>query len=428
MLRIAHCLLSAACVGRSPITSFTLANSYREFHNRNRKGSRRLPTQNHYTKRVTLADVAGVSGFSISTVSLVLTEAPLSRYVAASTKAHIRAVASKLGYHPDAAARLLRSRRSHTIGIMVSDISDPFCTLILQGIEKALYPTTYLPIIMIAHNQRKQFGRHLEMLMERRVEGLILVANWLFGEFDQLADIQKSQIPMIGVGRDLTASHVRSLQVDNEAGGYAAARHLYDLGHRKIAVLRGPSELADSDRRWNGIRRFAAEVRLPLVPERVGQLAAADDPTSGFEGGFRLTSAMIERGVEFTAVIAFDDLTGLGAIRALRQTGRRVPEDCSVIGFDDVPHAAVNTPGLTTIRQPMEQMGSLAAKWVLDSLADTKPPHTAVETPSLPGTLHLLPPELVVRQSTAQRLVDMRAAPVTELAAAVQERTRRKKV
>ncbi|WP_353071608.1 LacI family DNA-binding transcriptional regulator [Tunturiibacter gelidoferens] len=384
-------------------------------------------TQNHYTKRITLADVARVSGFSISTVSLVLNEAPLSRYVAASTKEHIRAVASKLGYRPDAAARSLRSRRSHTIGIMVSDISDPFCTLILQGIEKALHPTTYLPIIMIAHNQRKQFGRHLEMMMERRVEGLILVANWLFGEFDQLADFRKSQIPMVGVGRDLTASRVRSLQVDNEAGGYAAARHLYDLGHRKIAVLRGPSELADSDRRWNGIQRFASEVGLPLASKRVGQLPAADDPTSGFEGGYRLISAMIEQGVEFTAVIAFDDLTGLGAIRALRQTGRYVPEDCSVIGFDDVPHAAVNTPGLTTIRQPMEEMGSLAAKWVLDSLADTKPSHTATETSSLSGTLHLLPPELVIRQSTTRRLIDIRTAPVTRLGVAAQGRSRRKK-
>ena len=133
----------------------------------------------------------------------------------------------------------------------------PFCTLILQGIEKALQPTTYLPVIMIAHNRREQFERHIEMMLERRVEGLVLVANWLFGEFDLLADIEKNQIPTIGVGRDLTASGIRSLQVDNEAGGYAAAQHLYELGHREIAVLRGPSELSDSDRRWQGIQRFA---------------------------------------------------------------------------------------------------------------------------------------------------------------------------
>ncbi len=332
----------------------------------------------------------------------MLNEAPLSRYVAASTKEHIRAVALKLGYHPDSFARSLRSRRSHTIGIMISDISDPFCTLILQGIEKALYPTTYLPIIMIAHNHREQFERHLEMLMERRVEGLILVANWLFGEFDLLEEIEKYQIPTVGVGRDLTSSRVRSLQVDNEAGGYRAAQHLYELGHREIVVLRGPSELSDSDRRWQGIQRFASEAGLSLAPERIGQLAAAAEAISGFEEGLRLTSSILDRGIEFTALLAFDDLTGLGAIRALHHAGRQVPEDCSVIGFDDVPLAAVNTPGLTTIRQPMEQMGSLAAEWVLNNLQAPQTARTEAETPLLSGTLHLLPPELVTRESTAR--------------------------
>ena len=138
------------------------------------------------------------------------------------------------------------------------------------------------------------------------------MANWLFGEFDLLSDIEKNQIPTVGVGRDLTASRIRSLQVDNEAGGYAAAKHLYEFGHREIAVLRGPSELSDSDRRWQGIQRFAAEAGLSLASRRVAQLAPAVDPTSGFEEGFRLTAAMIGRGVKFTAVLAFDDLTAPG--------------------------------------------------------------------------------------------------------------------
>jgi DNA-binding LacI/PurR family transcriptional regulator len=361
-----------------------------------------LPKQKLLTNRVTLADVARRSGFSVSTVSIVLNEAPLSRYVAATTKERIRAVASQLGYRPDAFARSLRSRRSHTIGVMVSDISDPFCTLILQGIEKALCSTSYLPIIMIAYNQREQFERHIKMMLERRVEGLIVIANWLFGEFDSLADIKKDQIPTVGVGRDLTASSVRSLQVDNETGGYMAARHLYELGHRKIAILRGPSELSDSDRRWQGIQRFAAEAGLSLAPSRVRQLAPAVEAISGFQEGFRLSSAMIQERVKFTAILAFDDLTGLGAIRALRQAGRHVPEDCSVIGFDDVPHAAVSTPGLTTIRQPMEQMGSLAAEWVVESLDSPEALEAAV--PVLSDTLHLLQPELVVRDSTTRWL------------------------
>ena len=114
-------------------------------------------------------------------------------------------------------------------------------------------------------------------------------------------------------------------------------------------------------------------------------------------------SAMIDKSAKFTAVLAFDDLTALGAIRALRGAGRSVPDDCSVIGFDDVPLAAVSTPGLTTIRQPMEQMGSLAAEWVLEALRGTKEAPAGDGVPSLSGTLHLLPPELVVRESTARR-------------------------
>lgn len=361
-----------------------------------------MPKQKVSTNRVTLADVARQSGVSVSTVSIVLNEAPLSRYVAATTKVRIRAVASQLGYRPNAFARSLRSRRSHTIGVMVSDISDPFCTLILQGIEKALCATSYLPIIMIAYNQREQFERHIKMMLERRVEGLIVIANWLFGEFDSLADIKKDQIPTVGVGRDLTASGVGSLQVDNEAGGYAAARHLYELGHREIAILRGPSELSDSERRWQGIQRFAADAGLALAPRRIRQLAPAVEATSGFQEGVRLTSAMIQEKINFTAVLAFDDLTGLGAIRALRQAGRHVPEDYSVIGFDDVPHAAVSTPGLTTIRQPMEQMGSLAAEWVVEALDKPKGPHAPSKHPVLSNTLHLLKPELIVRNSTAR--------------------------
>lgn len=354
-------------------------------------------------ERVRIVDVARASGFSTSTVSLVLNEAALSRYVASTTKEHIRAVAAKLGYRPDVSARSLRSRRSQTIGIMVSDISDPFCTLILEGIEKTLSPTSYLPIIMIAQNGRKQFERHVEMLMERRVEGVILVANWLFAEFDQLSVLDQANIPTIAVGRDLTARGVDSVQVDNDGGGYAAARHLYELGHRDIAVLLGPSELSDSYLRWSGIQRFASDNGLSLSKTHVKQLARGIEPTAGFDEGLRLTSEWIGQGTPFSAILAFDDLTAMGAIRALRQAGRRVPEDCSVIGFDDIPHAAMNTPGLTTIRQPMEEMGAFTARWVLGALDrdSHKPDRAQTGVPADLGNLHLMPSELVVRGSTA---------------------------
>jgi LacI family transcriptional regulator len=361
-----------------------------------------VATRKTKSTHVTLADVARVSGFSTSTVSIVLNEAPLSRYVAASTKEHIRKKADQLGYHPDALARSLSRRHSQTIGVLVFDISDPFCMSLLRGIERTLYPTPYLPIIMDADNRPEQFERYLDMLIGRRVEGLILVANWLFAEIDTLSKIEKNKIPITSVGRDLTARSVRSVVVDNEAGGYAAMKHLYTLGHRKIAVLRGPNAMEDSLRRWHGIQRFAAEAGLRLDPRLTVELPSLMDPVSGFEGGMRLTAGLIESKIDFSSILAFDDLTALGAMRALWAAERRVPDDCSVVGFDDVPHAALASPAITTIRQPMLEMGELAANLVLDAIAPSKPgaPRSRL--------LHQLPPELIQRDST--RMVPGRRA------------------
>ncbi len=352
---------------------------------------------------MTLADVARASGFSASTVSIVLNEAPLSRYVAAGTKELIRRTAAELGYHPDAMARSLSRRRSQTIGVLVYDISDPFCMVLLRGIERALYDTPFLPIIMDADNRPDQFERYLDMLIGRRVEGLVLVANWIFAEIDPLSKIDKNHIPITVVGGDLTGRGIQSVVVDNEAGGYAAIAHLYRMGHRKIAFVRGPEELDDSARRWAGIEKFAAEVKLKLDPRLTVQLPGLKDAMSSFDGGLRFTAELIATGREFTALLASDDLTALGAIRALATAGRRVPEDCSVIGYDDIPHAGLNTPGLTTIRQPMLDMGGLAAKLALDAIAAG--PGAGEEK-----LLHLLEPELVERDST-RKLARIKTAP-----------------
>jgi LacI family transcriptional regulator len=351
-------------------------------------------THTKKSTHVTLADVARVCGFSTSTVSIVLNEAPLSRYVAATTKELIRKKAVEMGYQPDAMARSLSRRRRQTIGVLVFDISDPFCMSLLRGIERTLYSTSYLPIIMDADNRREEFDRYLDMLIGYRVEGLIVVANWLFAEIDSLSKIKRNKIPMTVVGRDLTARSIRSVVVDNEAGGYAAIKHLYRLGHRKIASLCGPKELEDSARRWLGIRRFAREVGLHLDPRLTFQLPALMDPTSGFEGGLRLTAALIDAKIDFSAILAFDDITALGAMRALWRAGRRVPDDCSVIGFDDIPYAGLSSPAITTIRQPLHDMGCLATKLVLDAIAASNP------RASKANLLHLLPPVLVERGST----------------------------
>src|SRR6201998_2011804 len=199
---------------------------------------------------VTMRDVANLSGFSPATVSIVLNSAPLARYIAPATKKKIEESARKLGYRPNAMARFLRSKRSHSVGVMFVDITDPFCTPVLRGIENALYQSSYVPIFADAHNQKNRFERYLEMLLEHHVEALIVVANWLFVDIHVLADVTKRDIPAATICWELPGDTVSSVMVDNEVGGRLALEHLHQLGHRKIAFIRGPKTLIDSASRW----------------------------------------------------------------------------------------------------------------------------------------------------------------------------------
>jgi len=352
------------------------------------------PLATRTPKSVTLQDVAHASGYSVSSVSIVLNEAPLAENLSPKTRRTIREAAEKLGYRPHVFARSLRTQRSNTIGVIVFDMSDPFCTLILRGIDKQLEPAGFLPVVMDAHNNRERFERYLEMAVDRRVEGLVVVANWLFVSIDALKQQAKDWLPTVVVGRDLHRAGVRSVLVDNERGGYLALRHLYELGHRKVSFLLGPRQLSDSSRRWAGMKRFAVQSGLEIADSRVLQLPNLSDPLTGFSSGAELTGRWLHDGDRFTAIAAFDDMTAFGAIRGLNNHGLRVPEDCSVIGFDDVPMAELATPSLTTIRQPMEAMGRYAAEVVSSQISNG-----SVRDQSEP--LKLLEPELVIRQSTS---------------------------
>src|SRR6266436_2898583 len=343
---------------------------------------------------VTIRDVAKRSGFSSSTVSIVLNNAPLARYIPVATKTKIESAAKKLGYRPNLFARSLRNRRSHAVGVMVFDMTDPFCTLVLRGIENALYQASYLPILTDVHNERTRFERYLEMLLDRRIEGLIVVANWLFVNIDVLGDLEKSRIPTAVIGRELKNDSISSILVDNELGAYSAIEHLYSLGHRKIAFIRGPKTLGDSVPRWRGIQSFAKTNRLELNPALVVDLPESSDPSSGFEAGFELTEKLIAKRLPFTALMAFDDLTAFGSIRALAKAGLSVPDNCSVIGFDDVAVSSLYTPPLTTVRQPMELMGSMAATVVLDGIG------AVVEKRKVTVVHRKVAPEFVTRGSS----------------------------
>jgi LacI family transcriptional regulator len=343
---------------------------------------------------VTIRDVAKRSGFSSATVSIVLNNAPLARYIPDKTKGSIQRAASHLGYRPNLFARSLRGRRSHTVGVMVFDMTDPYCTLVLRGIENTLYQSSFLPILTDVHNERSRFERYLEMLLDRRIEGLVVLANWLFVDITVLADLEKNNIPTAIVGRELKSDNISSVIVDNNLGARSALEHLYSLGHRKIAFIRGPRQLSDTEPRWRGVRTLARERNLELDPRLIVDLPESRDPLSGFEQGLKLTEELLHRRRPFTALMAFDDMTAFGAIRALAKAGIRVPEQCSVVGFDDVSPAAIYSPALTTVRQPMEIMGTAAATLVLEAI------HSTLEKKPV-RTLHRrIVPELIVRDST----------------------------
>ena len=343
---------------------------------------------------VTMREVATQSGFSPATVSIVLNNAPLARYIAPATKKRIEDVARKLGYRPNAMARFLRSKRSHSVGVMFFDITDPFCTLVLRGIENTLYQSSYVPIFADAHNQRNRFERYLEMLLERHVEALIVVANWLFVDIQLLGDLSKRNIPAATIGWELPGDTISSVMVDNETGARLALEHLYQLGHRKIAFIRGPKMLIDSGPRWRGIQKFAQSAGLEIDPALVQQLPESLDPNSSFESGFRFAEEWLQKKKRFTAMMAFDDLAALGAIRALTKAGVKVPEQCSVTGFDDVALSALAAPSLTTVRQPMEAMGDLAVNIVMEGI------NAALEKREWNIVSHKMNPELVIREST----------------------------
>ena len=343
---------------------------------------------------VTLLDIARASGFSVSTVSIVLSEAPLSQSVASTTRTHIRSIAQQLGYHPDAYARSLRRRSTQTIGILAFDLSDPFCVPIMRGIQEGVDAAGYLPLLMDAQTQRKLFDSYLHMILERRAEGVIVIASWVFEENNLLGDIRKNNVPILIVGRDLVGRGISSILVDNEAGGDLAMRHLVKLGHRHIAVIRGPQEMCDSEPRWAGIHRVASQGGIHFDERLVFELPGLAGPASGFEGGVRFAKKMLASKCPFTAVLAFDDLTALGVVRGLAEAGLRVPDDCSVMGFDDVLPAEVATPAMTTVRQPLREMGLEAAERVLHAIRSA--PGNA-EKPCL----HQTEPELVIRMSTA---------------------------
>jgi LacI family transcriptional regulator len=342
------------------------------------------------TTMVTIRDVAGESGFSITTVSMVLNDGPAATRISGRTRSHIWKVAKRLGYRPNLFARSLRSQRSQTVGVVVFDITDAYCTQILRGIENHLRSSGYFPITTDLQNDRSQFQRCIDLLLARRVEGMIAIANPVHVDTGLLAEHAERDVPAVVIGREMDRGPLSSIVVDNEAGTRQALQHLYELGHSRIAFIKGPKILVDSQQRWRGLEKFARDVGLKIDPNLVLEIKGRN---SSYVEGCELTEELLRR-QEFTALVAFDDLTACAAIRSLTKAGRRVPKDCSVVGFDDLPASAFYNPPLTTVQQQLEMQGSLGAE-IIEELIRAN-----VEKRAIVAKHRKVSPKLMIREST----------------------------
>jgi DNA-binding LacI/PurR family transcriptional regulator len=315
---------------------------------------------------------------SPATISLVLNNAPGVRSIPQETRDRVTAAAKKFDYRPSFYARSLRSRQTFSVGVLVPELSDGYSVLIMNGIEEVLIEEGYFYFTASHRRKADLIEEYPRLLMDRSVEGFIAIDTALQHPLP---------IPVVAVAGHRKIEGVTSILLDHRRAGELALRHLYQLGHRQIAFMRGQSFSSDSDDRWKSLMSVAKELELEVHPELVIQLRAN---VSSPELGYPVVQQLLTQKRLFTALVSFNDIAAIGAIRAFRDHGLRVPDDISIIGFDDIQGAAYHNPSLTTIRQPLHSMGSTAARTLLQRLRGQK---------DFPEQIAIVP-ELIIREST----------------------------
>jgi DNA-binding LacI/PurR family transcriptional regulator len=329
---------------------------------------------------VNLRTLAAHLGLSQTTVSLVLNDSPAARSIPPETKQRVIDAARKLQYHPNYFARSLRRSRSMSVGIIAPDLSEGYFTLVMSGVEQALIRSHYFYFTASHYWHKDLIAEYPRRLLERAVDGFLLL--------NSPVEIEQSPVPVVAISAHSKLAGVSNIVVDHYQAAMQALGHLHGLGHRKIAFMRGSELILDSEFRWNGILQVARELGLQVRPELTVRLSTTSWSP---ELGYLPMKEMLSRTRDFTALFCFNDISAIGAIRAIQDAGLRVPEDISVVGFDDIISAAFYRPSLTTIRQPLRDMGTAGAELLLKRIAHPDTPY--------PDEI-VMQPELIVRESS----------------------------
>ncbi len=327
---------------------------------------------------VTLKQLAQHLGLDPTTVSVVLNDVP-GRAIPQVTRDRIKAAARKFNYRPSLLARSLRNRKTQTIGILAPELGDGYHTQVMSGIGDHLMAAGYFYFTAHHRHRKALIDEYIEMLLGRGVEGLIAIDTALE---------RSLPVPAACVAGHRVVEGVTNVVLDHRFAAELTLSHLQSLGHRRIAFMRGQPFSSDSAERWASICQTAETMGVTIDADLVVELTR---DVSSPELGYPVVQALLAGGKKFTAIVAFNDMSAIGTVRALQDFGLRVPEDVSVIGFDDISAAAFNNPRLTTIRQPLSNMGRIAAQSVLNRIHQTEQFRKEVT----------VEPELVVRESTA---------------------------
>jgi LacI family transcriptional regulator len=332
------------------------------------KSASRLP--------VNIAMVAREAGVSPSTISRILNGTAI---VSDAKKQAVDAAIAKLGFVPNPIARGLAGGRTMSIGVITQAIDSPFYGVALRGVEDALDPLGYSPLFVSGHWNAFAESRCIDILLSRRVDGIVVLTGRLS---DAALKACAKRVPVVVTGRTLKAPNLYSLNFDNHGGASLATQHLLNLGHRRIAFIAGDAEHPDAVQRLRGFQSALGAARVPFRQDLV--VTGRYDEASGLEA----VAALFAAKQKFSAIFATNDQMAIGAAHGLQMRALKVPEDVSLVGFDDVPTSNYALPPLTTVRQPAYDIGMTAARAVLQLLAGEKP------------TIQLPAPQLIVRGST----------------------------
>jgi LacI family transcriptional regulator len=333
-------------------------------------------------KPVTLKELAEGLGLAPATVSLVINRSSVADTIPQETKDRIFAAVEKYKYRPNFFARSLRAQRSFTIGVIVPEVSDGYSASVMSGVEDHLLQEGYFYFVASHRHRADLIDEYPRLFLERSVDGLIAVDTpWTL----------TPSVPVVTVSGHNQVKGVVNIVLDHKRAAEVALKHLLHLGHRQIAFIKGQEFSSDTHVRWTNIEEVAHQLGLQISPTLVAQLEG-DSPSPQL--GHKAAKKLLASRKPFTALFAFNDISAIGAIRAFREAGLRIPEDISVVGFDDILSAAYQNPGLTTVRQPLREMGRIAAETVLRGIRRTGP--------DLDGGETTVEPELIMRETTCK--------------------------